>query len=360
MLSNFNIIAFMKRLIIILFLLPLFFACKKQDKEVKKEQERKVVVSSYEVREDEVPIYYTTKGYFEGERDINVKPLVSGRVVALFVEEGQYVKEYQPLLKIDAADYQSTINQISAQVEQARANYENLKAIVERRKFLYEKELIAREEYENLQAQLRAQEKLIKSLSAQLDKAKLDLQRTTLSAPFSGYVAQRFVNVGDYITPQTQTLRLVILNPIRFVFQIPQEYLSYANKGSKVNIKVEPFGEFEGNVFFVSPIADANRLLTVKARIPNPEEKLKVGMYGEVNLLISKERAFKIPERAVVIQGNKKVVWLIQDGIAKRVEVDIVKQEEGFVYAKGDLKEGDKIALDNAYVLQEGTRVEIR
>ncbi|QWK12836.1 MAG: efflux RND transporter periplasmic adaptor subunit [Aquificota bacterium] len=335
------------------------FSCQK--KEVQKPQERKVVVSLYTVKSEEVPIEYATKGYFEGEKDIVLRPLVSGRVLSLFVDEGSFVKAGQPLLKIDPADYENIVRQIEAQISQAKANYENQKAIVERRRLLFERELIAREEYENVKTQLKAQEELIKSLYAQLSNARLNLERTTLMAPFSGYIAQRFVNVGDYITPQSQTFRLVALDPIRFVFQVPQEYLPYAKEGSTIKIKVEPFGDLEGRVFFVSPVADSSRLITIKAKLSNPKGDLKPGMYGEARLVIKTERAFAVPERAVVLQGNKNILWRIENGVAQAVEVEVLKQGQGsMVYVKGGLKEGDKIALDNAYVLQQGMKVEVR
>ncbi|MFN3870485.1 MAG: efflux RND transporter periplasmic adaptor subunit [Aquificaceae bacterium] len=350
----------MKRFVVFLLLLGLLASCQKRAENTQRPQERRVVVSLYEVRSQEVPIEYSTKGYFEGERDINLRPLVSGRVLEVFVDEGSFVKASQPLLRIDPSDYENIINQISAQISQARANYENLRAMEERRRFLYERELIAREEYENLKTQIKAQEEVIKSLQAQLNNARLNLQRTTLRAPFSGYIAQKFVNVGDYITPQSQTFRLVSLDPIRFVFQIPQENLAYVKEGSWVKIRVEPFGDFEGRIFFVSPVADSNRLITLKARLPNKENKLKPGMYGEVILTKGVENAFKVPERAVTIQGNKRVVWLIEEGVAKGLQVEVVKEGDGYAYVKGDLKDGQKIALDNAYVLQEGMKVEVR
>ncbi|MDW8095690.1 MAG: efflux RND transporter periplasmic adaptor subunit [Aquificaceae bacterium] len=344
-----------------LMLVLVLLSCQKQEKQVQtKPQERKVVVSLYKLKLEEVPVEYTTKGYFESEKDVILRPLVNGRVVSVMVEEGSSVKTGQALLKIDEADYTNIVRGLEAQLAQARANYENTKAVFERRKFLFERELIAREEYENLQAQLRAQEELINNLQAQISNAKLNLQRTTLTAPFSGYVAQRFVNVGDYVTPQTQTFRLVTLNPIRLVFQIPQEYLSYAKEGSKVRVNVEPFGEFEGTVFFVSPVADQNRLITVKAKLQNPKGLLKPGMYGEVSLVKGVEKTFVVPEQAVVLQGNRRVVWRVQDGVAQPVRVEVIKQGKGVVYIKGELKEGEGIALENAYILQQGTRVEVR
>lgn len=319
-----------------------------------------MVVSLYQLKTEEVPIEYVTKGYFEGEKDVILRPLVSGRVLSLMVEEGSLVSSGQALLRIDPADYENALRQLEAQLAQARANYENLKAVAERRRLLFEKELIAREEFEGFQTQLKVQEELLNSLQSQLANARLNLQRTTLTAPFAGYIAQRFVNLGDYVTPQSQTLRLVTLDPIRFVFQVPQEYLSYARTGSTVKVEVEPFGTFEGRVFFVSPVADNNRLITVKARLSNPKGLLRPGMYGQVSLITGKERAFVVPEQAVVLQGSRKVVWTVKEGTAQPVQVEVLKQGQGVVYVKGDLREGESVVLENAYVLQQGMKVEVR
>lgn len=350
----------MRRLLLFFILLSFVLACQKQVQRQEQPKEKRVVISLYKVQSEEVPVEYSTKGYFEGEKDVILKPLVSGRVLSLFVDEGSFVKAGQPLLKIDEQDYKNIVSQLSSQIAQAKANLENIKAQAERRKFLFERELIAREEYENYQTQARAQEDLIRSLKAQLENARLNLERTTLTAPFSGYIAQRFVNIGDYITPQSQTFRLVSLDPIRFVFQIPQEYLPYAKEGSTVKIYVEPYGELEGKVFFVSPAADQSRLITIKVRLSNPKGELKPGMYGEARITLRTERAFKVPERAVVLQGNRKVVWRIEGGVAQPVIVDVIRQGEGFVYVKGELKDGDNIALDNAYILQQGMKVEVK
>ncbi|RMH81426.1 MAG: efflux RND transporter periplasmic adaptor subunit [Acidobacteria bacterium] len=350
----------MRKLLSLSLILLALTSCQRADQKPKEPQERKVVVSTYTVRSEEVALEYTTKGYFEGERDVLLRPLVSGRVVSVHADEGDFVRSGQALLKVDPADYENVVRQLEAQLAQARASYENTRAVAERRRFLYERELIAREELENVQTQLKAQEEVIKSLQAQLSNARLNLSRTILTAPFSGYIAQRFVNIGDYITPQSQTFRLTTLDPIRFVFQVPQEGLAYTAEGSKVSIKVDPYGSFDSTVFFVSPVADNSRLITVKARLRNPEGKLKPGMYGEAILETAKETAFVLPEQAVVLQGNRSVVWKVNTGSAEPVEVKVIKQGKGVVYVKGDLREGDKIALENAYLLQQGMKVEVR
>ncbi len=342
-------------------ILSLLFACgKKEDTKGTQPEQGQVVVSLYGVSPEEIDKTYSVKAYFEAVRDVMLKPEVSGRVVSINVEEGQFVKAGQVLLKIDSSDYENTLNQLQAQLLQVRSNYENQKAIVERRRELFERDLIAREDYENAKTQLKVYEEMMRSVQAQIQTAKLNLERTNLRAPFGGYIAQRLVNLGDYVNPSTSTFRLITLDPIRLVFQVPQELLAYVKEGSLVKAYVEGVGEVEGRVFFVSPTADQNRLITVKASLSNAQGLLKPGMYAQVELSVGKERAFKVPERAVVLVGAKKVVWKIENSVAKPVDVDVLRQGGGFVWIRADLQEGDRIALDNAQVLREGMRVEVR
>ncbi len=345
---------------LLVFLLSFVVACSKKDAEKLPTQQREIVVSLYEVKQGEIDNTYSTKASFEAVKDVLLKPEVSGRVLRVNVEEGDFVKAGQVIITVDSSDFQNTLNQLNSQLLQLKANYENQKAIVERRKDLFERDLIAREDYENAKTQLRVYQEMINSLQAQIENVKLNLRRTTLVAPYSGYIAQKMVNVGDYVTPSTQTVRLVTLDPIRLVFQVPQEMLPFVKNGSTVKAYVEGFGEVQGRVYFVSPVADQNRLITCKAQVSNPKGELKPGIYAQVYLTTGKELAFKVPESSVVLLGTKKVLWKIENSVAKSVPVEIIKQEEGFVWVKGNLRDGDKVALDNAQSLNEGSKVVVR
>ena len=340
-------------------ILMLFVGCSKRE-EVKREPERQLLVSTYTVSEEVIEKLYSTKAYFEAVRDVQIKPEVSGRVTSIKVEEGDFVRKGQVLLIVDPSDYINTLNQLKAQLAQARSAYENQLAIVERRKELFERELIAREDYESARTQLKVQEEVIKSIEAQIETAKLNLGRTSLKAPFDGYVAQRMVNVGDYVNPSLPTFRIVSLNPIRLVFEIPQELLPFVKEGSTVKAYVEGVGDVEGRVFFVSPLANASRLITVKATVFNPKGTLKPNMYAEVYLSMGTETAFRIPERSLVILGNRKIVWKLEGDMVKSVPVDVVKQESGYVWIKGELKSGDQVVVENLGALREGMKVKVR
>ncbi|SNZ12986.1 efflux RND transporter periplasmic adaptor subunit [Hydrogenobacter hydrogenophilus] len=344
-------------LLIALFLLG---SCSREEKVQGQKKEESIPISIYYVKPQEIEVFYTTNGYFEGIRDVILRPEVSGRVLELLVDEGSFVKKGQPLLRIDPTDYQNALNQIKANLMQAKANYENQKAIYERRKFLYEQNLIAREEFENASTQLKVYQDQISAIEAQLRNAQTQLYRTVLRAPFSGYIAQKFINVGDYITPQSQAFRIVTLDPIKVVFQVPQEIISSVKMGSEVYLDVEGIGSYKGKVIFLSPSADANRLITVKALVKNQDGKIKPNMYAKVKIPTSSTVAFKVPEMAVVLIGNEKAVWKVEGNRVSPVKVQILKQEEGFVYVKGDLKEGDQVAVENAYLLNQTSKVKVK
>ncbi|WP_029552170.1 efflux RND transporter periplasmic adaptor subunit [Thermocrinis jamiesonii] len=346
----------------LLFFILLVFSCAKNEtKNNSQKPTEKTVITTYTLSSQEVQLYYQTKGYFEAFKDVFLKPEVSGRVVELYVEEGSFVKQGQPLLRIDSSEYENTLRQLEAQLAQAKANYENQKALVERRKMLFERDLIAKEEYENALVQLRVQKELINSINAQIANIKLQLSKATLRAPFSGYIAQRLVSLGDYVTTQTQTFRLVTLDPIKVVFQIPQEFVSFAKLGTLVDVEVDGVGVFKGSIIFVSPVADQSRLITLKARLENSKNLLKPGMFAVVSLPTEKVSAFAVPERALVLRGTKKIVWKVEEGgSVVPVEVQVLRQERAIAYVKGDLQDGDRIALENASILREGAKVEIK
>ncbi|WP_333784027.1 efflux RND transporter periplasmic adaptor subunit [Thermocrinis sp.] len=347
---------------VLLFSIVFILSCAKNDnkQEPRGNFQKPTVITTYTLSDQEVWLHYQTKGVLEAFNDVLLKPDVAGRVVELYVEEGSFVKKGQPLLSIDSSEYENTLRQLQAQLAQARVSYENQKALVERRKALFERDLIAKEEYENALTQLRVQEELINSINAQIANVKLQLSKTTLRAPFSGYIAQRFVSVGDYVTTQTQTFRLVTLTPIRVVFQIPQELVSFAKPGTLVDVEVEGVGVFKGPIIFISPVADSNRLITLKAKLENRENLLKPGMFAVVRLPTEKTSAFAVPERALVFRGTKRIVWKIEkDNKVVPVDVQVLKQEGGIAYIMGDLQRGDRIALENASILKEDVKVEI-
>ena len=199
----------------------------------------------------------------------------------------------------------------------------------------------------------------MESLKALVEKRKVDLERTEVRAPFDGYLVKRFVSVGELVGPSTVCYEMVRIDPLRFVFKVPQEVAPYLRVGTPVEVFV---GErrMVAKVDYLSPSLDENRLLTVKARISNGKGDLRPGMFGRVRFGYRKVRAFPVPEQAVQLFQGQSFLWVVRDSRAVRVPVRVVGHREGVSIVVGEVKEGDRVVVENLMFLKEGQRVRER
>ena len=168
------------------------------------------------------------------------------------------------------------------------------------------------------QADLERAEATARSTRAQYDLLSLRLARTTVRAPFSGVVGQRFVSVGDYLTTSTRLASLQTVHPQRAAFQVPERYAAALKVGQRVVFRVAalPGKEYTGVVDFVDPVVQLpGRTITVKAEVANPKRELQAGMFIDARLATAvRPNAVVIPEDAILpIQGSS-FVWVAKDG----------------------------------------------
>lgn len=344
-------------LILVLVLLLTLLACERKEKP-KGPPSAEVEVKTVPVKPVNYSLRYETNGYLEAVEGAELKPLVSGRVEKIFVEEGMRVKKGEVLLKLEDKDYRTLYGEALWNLKEAQESYENQLKVYERRKKLYEEELISREEFENVQTNIQTMRARIESLKATVEKRRIDLERTELRAPFSGYVVKRMVSVGDLVGPSTTCYEIVKPDPLRFVFKVPQEIAPHLKPGTPVEVFVDK--RISARVDYISPSADENRLVTVKARIRNEGMELKPGMYGKVSFGYGSVVAFLVPEQAVQLFQEQSFLWIVRDSRAVRVPVKVVGHEGGNSVVVGNLQEGERVVVENFLFLKEGQRVRER
>ncbi len=344
-----------------LFLLIFLLSCKSQEETPQKSKSKKAIeVSVITPQKEKVRIYYTTRGSFKAIKEVTLRPEVSGIVKNIFSEEGESVKKGEKLLKIEDKFLKLELERLNASYSKLLADLEYYRTFYERRKRLYERELISREAYEEARKRLKTYQEEMRALKAQIENIKLKIERSVVRAPFDGFIANRFVSEGDYVTPSAKLFQIVSLNPIRLSFSIPQEYLPKVKRGALLLVEVEGIGTISGKVSFISPVLSKDRTLTVNADFQNKDGKIKPGMYAFVKVLIGEMEAIKIPEKALTIMGNKKIVWKIEKGRAVPVEVKLLKIKEGYAYVTGNITEGDKIAVENVHLLIPNAKVKLK
>ena len=286
-------------------------------------------------------------GRIEAVNAIELRPDEQGRVTAILFREGQYVERGTPLVRID----DEMLRAQAARAEAERDLAKQKRARVER---LRTDNAAAPADYEEAAATARAAEATLAAL-------QLQIQRSTVRAPFSGVVGQRFVSLGDYVTTGSRLLALQTTDPQRAVIEIPERYAGDLRLGQSVEFSVaaKPGRTFRAIVDFVDPTVQAEgRTIVVKGRAPNPGGVLRAGMFIEARLATGvRPGAIVVPEDAIQALRTANVAWAVVDGKAARRTVQLGTRTAGMVEVLSGINAGDVVVVGGLERMNEGMPV---
>jgi membrane fusion protein (multidrug efflux system) len=286
-------------------------------------------------------------GRIEAMQAVDLRPDEEGRITALLFQEGQTVSEGAALIKIDDA-------MLRAQAERVKADRDLARQQLERAKRL-------RAENASTPADLERAEAGHRSAEAQLALLELQIARTTVRAPFSGVIGQRFVSAGDYVTTGTRLLTLQTVDPQRAVIEVPERHAIDLRRGQSLEFTVaaRPGQIFRGQVEFIDPVVQgANRTILVKARAPNRDGVLRPGMFVEARLATgTRPNAIVVAEDAVQPLRTANIVWAVVDGKASRRVVQLGARAQGKVEIVSGVKVGELVVIGGLERMSEGMPV---
>ena len=286
-------------------------------------------------------------GRIEAIQAIELRPDEQGRVIELMFREGQFVAAGTPLVKVDDA-------MLQAQAERAKADRDLSVQQLERVRRLRAQNAASPADLERAEAAARSTE-------AGLALLALQVERTTVRAPFAGAVGQRFVSVGDYVTTGTRLLTLQTVSPQRAVIEVPERYAVMLRPGQTVEFSVASQEQrtYRARVDFIDPVVQTeSRTILVKASAPNPGGLLKPGMFIEARLATStRPNAIVVPEDAVQPLRSANVVWAIVEGKASRRVVQLGVRSAGVVEILSGVQAGETVVVGGLERMGEGMPV---
>jgi membrane fusion protein, multidrug efflux system len=283
-------------------------------------------------------------GRIEAVEAVELRQDEPGRITAILFREGQSVTRGTPLIKIDDA-------MLRAQAERAAADRDLANQQLARARRL-------RTQNASSPADLERAEAAARSAAASLAVLALQIDRTTVRAPFTGVIGQRFVSPGDYVTPATRLLTLQTVDPQYAVIEVPERHAIRLRPGQTVEFTVaaQPQRIFRAQVEFVDPVVQsAGRTIVVKALARNPDRLLRPGMFIEARLATAtRANAIVIPEDAVQPLRTANVVWAVVDRKASRRVVQLGARSQGIVEVVSGVRAGELVVVAGLERMAEG------
>lgn len=295
----------------------------------------------------------------ESKDAVGLRARVQGFLQKRLFNEGDLVKENQPLYIIEPVNFEAAVREAEANVAKAEAQVKNMKAQFERTQKLYKTKDVSESKLDEFEANYRSAEAVLAQAKAQLDVAKKDLEYTTIVAPMDGRIGESTYSVGELIGPGSNVLAKVVrINPIDAVFSVSENQLLNLQKNFKKDGKVTvTFIKSDGSTYektgtidFVDVTLDeAMNTLKIKASFPNESGELISGQYGRVNIKsLSAKPEIVVPQKAVQQDMTGTYVYVLDaEGRVSRRDVTRGDELDNFkVIINSGVNAGDVIVTE--------------
>lgn len=327
-----------------------------------------------DVIQQDVPIYFEWIGTTEGYVNAQIRPRVQGSLQSRDYREGSLIKAGQLMFTIDTREYEAALNQAMGDLRRAEANLGKTQLDVARYTPLAKEGAISQQELDNAIQAHQANKASVEAARAMVERAKLNLSWTKVTAPITGIAGISVAQIGDLVTPSALLTTLSQVDPIKVYYPISeQEYLHFARQIRE--IEQGRGGEAppleltlaDGSVYperGTFSLADRQvdlrtGTITVQSVFPNPDNILRPGQYAKIRVAAeTRKGALLIPQQSVQqLQGSHQVAVVGDDN---KVDIRSVKVGERvgnmWIISQG-LKPGERIVVSGVQKVKAGMLV---
>jgi len=268
-------------------------------------------VEGAEVIRDTLWITVTAAGQAEAYRRTVVQARVDGILEEVRVQENDPVRAGQVLLQFDTTEFALAVARARADLVNAQARFQEM---------IFNQEITDPEVRTERDRLARARSGLAQAEVA-LREAELNLEQTTVRAPFPGRVADLQVVEGQHVSVGGELLTVADLNPIKVEVQVLEAEIGYLTEGRRASVTFAAFpGEtFRGEITTINPVVDPEtRTGRVTLLLDNPRGRVKPGMYARVSLDAQyyPDRIL-VPRQAILERDRRTMLFVFEDGVAK-------------------------------------------
>ena len=311
------------------------------------------VVAAAEVKRETWQSTLRAVGSLTAVAGIDVTAEVSGKVSAIHFASGAVVAAGDLLLELDDETDQAALRGLQAELSLARLKFDRIARLVREKS-------VSKSDYDEARATLDSAEAQVAAQQALIDKKRI-------RAPFDGRLGIRRVDPGEYLAPGAPIVPLEKLDPIHVDFSLPERELAAVAVGQVIEVRVQayPDDRFPGEVTAIDPgVEEGSRSLRIQARLDNPGERLRPGMFADVRIVLAKmDDVLTVPETAISYAPYGDSVFVISaaDGamsvVRRQIETGSVRA--GRVAVGAGLDAGERVVSAGHNKLRNGQAVVI-
>jgi membrane fusion protein, multidrug efflux system len=318
----------------------------------------------------DLPVYFNGLGTVTAFNTVTVRSRVDGQLASVAFKEGQFVHEGDLLAQIDPRPFQVQLEQAQGQLAKDQAQRKDAQVNFERYKLLFQEGVIPQQQLDTQGALVGQFDGAITSDQSQIDNAKLQLTYSRITAPISGRIGLRLVDVGNIVHATDTNGLLVItqLQPISVIFTLPQDQLPQVNAKlhAGVQLTVDAYDRDDTAKVASGKLQTIDNQIDVttgtyklKSVFSNEDNALFPNQFVNVHLLVDTKHNLVIVPTAAIQRGPQGTYVYASgpDNTAKIRMVSIAQTTGDNVGLSAGLNPGDVVVIDGQDKLQDGTKI---
>jgi membrane fusion protein (multidrug efflux system) len=297
-----------------------------------------------------ISAYIETTTTLEPEKEVDILSRTSGLVIKLLVEEGDYVRKDQILLKIDEREVRAAYNSSLATFEERKQQWA-------RAQETFEKKIVSKEAYDQARYNFAKAE-------ADLETSKLRLEYADIRAPFTGVITERLINPGSMLSVNQKIFKIVDTDPLLAKIYLPERELTKVTAGQEAALKLEAYAEksFDAKIKMINPVVDpSSGTFKVTLEVASSESLLRPGMFASVYLVTETHNdALLVPKQALLLEAEKDTIFYVDGKFAYSREVKVgFRDDKNIEILDDDIKVGMYVVVVGQDGITSGTEVKL-
>lgn len=347
-----------------------------RDKRKPQEEIPTVVVEA--AWQDNVEIFGEYVGRVRAQQFVEVRARVEGYLEKMCFEEGTFVKKGQPLFIINPDTYRAKADRADAQLKKDEAQALKAQRDLERIRPLYEQNAASQLDLDNAIAAYESAKAAVQMSRADLAQARLELGYTTVTAPLSGHISERHVDLGTLVGPGAKSLLATVVKSDTVLVDFSMTALDYLRSKERnvelghkdtsrswqptvtVTLADNSVYPYPGPVDFAEPQVDPNTgTFSVRAELPNPDRELLPGQSTRVKLLLDvRESATVVPVKSTIIEKGGAYLYIMRrDSTVEKRFVELGPELDNAVVVERGLNPGELVIIEGQHKLNPGIKV---